>query len=338
MLLFEDFVWYWFETYRKPQESYTTAQTNERLIRIHILPFLGQMQIEDIRTADVQKLLNHCLTCGNCSCLKSVNTRGTALSTNSVTKIRQIVCACFNRAVTEGLVIRNFAAETVPIKIKAKRKTIPFTRDEKINFLNTTCKHRYFIIYLFLFATGCRRSEILGLSWRNVDFAKNTIHICQGLILQDGQPFLHLGTKTEQSDRNIPIPTKLMELLKKWKEQTLAEKEVAIQNGFEYKNDNDLVFVDKLGRCVKPNNFSRNFKDVIKNHNFPKDLHIHSIRHTWATDLIQKGVPIVDIQFLGGWSRPDTLLRVYAHELKETQVTAINELFDDMSKDLVQKF
>ena len=42
--------------------------------------------------------------------------------------------------------------------------------------------------------------------------------------------------------------------------------------------------------------------------------------------MLQQNVPIIDIQNLGGWSRPDTLLRVYAHTVKKTQISAINKL------------
>lgn len=42
--------------------------------------------------------------------------------------------------------------------------------------------------------------------------------------------------------------------------------------------------------------------------------------------MLQQNVPIIDIQNLGGWSRPDTLLRVYAHTVKKTQISAMNNL------------
>ena len=59
----------------------------------------------------------------------------------------------------------------------------------------------------------------------------------------------------------------------------------------------------------------------------PSDLHLHSTRHTWATNMVQLGIPLSDIQALGGWSRPDVLLRIYAHTLQESQKKAINKLW-----------
>ena len=167
-----------------------------------------------------------------------------------------------------------------------------------------------------------RRSEALGLSWDNIDLDKRTIEVCQTLIMFRNRPYLRRDTKNESSARVIPIPEQLIPYLKLLHSRQKGEALTHVN----YHNPNNLLFTNRDGSCINPIQFSRNFKNVITRHGFPSELHIHSIRHTWVTDMLQQNVPIIDIQNLGGWSRPDTLLRVYAHTVKKTQISAINKL------------
>ena len=178
---------------------------------------------------------------------------------------------------------------------------------------------------MLCFVTGCRRAELLGLPWDNVDLEKGEIHIKQSLICIEGIPRISGFTKNYSSMRTIPIPKRIITLLCDWRQKQLAE---SLTPG--YCNSNNLVFTQANGQWIIPNYFSRNFKNVLKRLRFPKTLHVHSIRHTWATNLIQNKVPITDIQVLGGWSRPNTLLNVYSHAIHETQVEAIHNLSDEI--------
>ena len=45
--------------------------------------------------------------------------------------------------------------------------------------------------------------------------------------------------------------------------------------------------------------------------------------------MIQLGIPITDVQSIGGWSRPDTLLNIYSHTVKDTQRKAIKKLYHE---------
>lgn len=49
--------------------------------------------------------------------------------------------------------------------------------------------------------------------------------------------------------------------------------------------------------------------------------------------MIQCGIAITDVQALGGWSRPDTLLNIYAHTVKESQRKAVNKLYQLLNGD-----
>lgn len=325
----KEYIYYWFETYRRPYQAPATAVTTLSTIKYHIAETpLGEMDMADIRTRDLQMHLNTLRMNENHLKLKNQKKKS-VLSTSVVNKVRQYLISAFRYAVSEDVVARNYAAETQPVRQKPKNPTMPFTEQQKFLFLKRTRKHRYYLAYLLLFCTGCRRSEILGLSWDYVDFQHQTITICQTLIVLNGKPVLNQSTKTEGSRRTLPLPERAMNLLAEWKRQQEAEQ---ISAGDNWKNERNLVFTDKHGNCVHPYYFSRNFKNILRKCHLPKNLRLHSTRHTWATNLIQNNVPLVDIQYLGGWSEPEMLMKVYAHTVKETQRQAITELFHQTEK------
>jgi len=92
------------------------------------------------------------------------------------------------------------------------------------------------------------------------------------------------------------------------------------------------VFANKDGSPHNPSYFSRNFKNTIRRLGFcANELHLHSTRHTWATNMIQCGIAISDVQSIGGWSRPDTLLNIYSHTVKESQRKAMKKLYNELN-------
>ena len=189
-------------------------------------------------------------------------------------------------------------------------------------------------LQVLLFFSGCRRGEILGLSWENINWKDECIYIKQSLIMENGEPKLKKGTKTIKSIRTIPIPHEIKLALRKVYIRQKNER----NNNKNYNNPYNLVFATEIGSLPNPQYFSRNFKNKIKRLGLTKGLHIHSTRHTWATNMVQIGIPISDIQSLGGWSRPDVLLNIYAHSVQKTHKKAINKLFKIVNKEIMPEF
>ena len=161
-----------------------------------------------------------------------------------------------------------------------------------------------------------------------MDFKKNVIHIRQALTVVRGKIVLSQQTKTRSSIRSIPVPKELKALLSEHREhQRQQSKERP-----DYDNSMNLVFTKPNGQPFHPGYFTQNFKNLVKKLDFCDDsLHLHSTRHTWATNMMQLGIPITDVQALGGWSRPDTLLEIYAHSVKESQRKAMKKLYKEIS-------
>ena len=319
-----DYIEYWYNTYRVMRHAPTTAALIRNDIRVHIKPSkLGQMDIADARTVDYQLFLRDLLMHGNKACLANLNTYGQPLSPYTVTKIRQILIAAGRWAIREGLIDRNFAEETERIPVTKSHATV-FSVEDQRKFLRYTRYHRHYVAYVLFFFTGCRRGEILGLSWNHVHRRENYIEIAQTLVIESGVPKLKRNhAKTERSIRSIPIPKDVRMLFQEVEARQKHER----QTVSGWKNPENLVFTGKDGSPVNPSYFSRNFKNICKRLGFPSDLHLHCTRHSWATNMLQCGAAISDIQALGGWTTPDMLLRIYAHTVKDSHRKAMMKLY-----------
>ena len=322
-----DYILYWYTTYRQPGQAKTTQITTMSCIRNHLLnSSLAEKELEDIKLRDIQTFLTEEFLHGKKTKLKYVDKTGEPLSTHTITKLRQLLIAIFRQAEKEGLIPRNIAMDTSSIAIRQPKESPVFTPESQKKFLQATKSHRFHTAYVLAFYLGCRRSEILGLSWDSIDFKRNFLTIRQVLVIENGLPVIRQRTKTRHSFRTIPVPQEIRFMLQDHRKQQKEE-----QNQPGYHNEYNLVFANKDGTPHHPAYFSRNFKATIKRLPYlSNELHLHSARHSWATNMIQCGISITDVQALGGWSRADTLLNIYAHSVKESQRKAMKKLYREL--------
>lgn len=320
---FKDYIAYWYNTYRKAKHTSTTVSTTVSIIKNHIVsePWADN-ELSEITTKQLQEYLTQLLLSGNKCKLKNWKPENNHLSNATVKKIRQLIIACFNQAKKECLIINNPAEMTESIPYSPRMPEI-FANEAQVKFLKHTRNHRFYVAYVLLFYTGCRRGEILGLSWDNIHWRENTIVIKQTNIMENGIPKIKERTKTIKSTRIIPIPKEIKDLLREHQRNQQREKRLNLT----WNNPYNLVFTNKDGSIYNPMYFSRNFKNTVCRMGLSKNLHCHCTRHTWATNMIQIGIPITDVQAIGGWSRPDILLNIYAHAIKKTQAKAMNKLY-----------
>jgi len=174
---------------------------------------------------------------------------------------------------------------TIKIKRPKREKKIPtvLTKDEIKKLLDSLESRKSKLMVSLIYASGMRVSEILGLKIDDLDLEEKTGQIRQGK-----------GKK----DRIFNIPSFLIADLK---------KQIKRQKDF----GKDFLFTGPNGKMT-----SRNIQKIVskaaKKIGIKKDVHVHTLRHSFATHLLENNVDIRKIQELLGHADLSTT-QIYTH-------------------------
>ena len=204
------------------------------------------------------------------------------------------------------------------------------TREEQEKFLNACKGHRFETLFYLALYTGMRIGEILGLTWDNIDFENNIIHVKQSLryadvVEEDGTKttkILLQTPKTLSSIRDIPIPLKLTQLLKDYK-KTYNKNKIAFTGTIT--SYNNFVFVTNNFTPLNQSNLRKDFISLLNKSMIPK-IKFHGLRHTYATRLFEEGVPVKTVQALMGHSNINTTMNIYTHVTSNMKIDAAKKL------------
>ena len=196
--------------------------------------------------------------------------------------------------------------------LQPKRK--PFSLEEIQLILkafqeNTFCpkssayKHSYYYPFMyFLFKTGVRNAEAIGLRCGSLDFTNNVIKIHEVLArgLSGTSSVKRILKETKNGKiRHLPFTEDLKHVL-----------EPLIKN----RNPDELVFKSPTGLSIDDHNFqNRIFKKVLHSLGIEERV-LYACRHTFGSRCIDEGVSPVMTAFLMG-NNPETALRNYTHQL-----------------------
>jgi integrase len=174
-----------------------------------------------------------------------------------------------------------------------------------------------------------RCGELLALKWENVDLNEGVIRVQQSLTrirVEDSSLKTELRfqpLKTVKSRRSIPIPQSVIAALKSHKSRQNQEK---LKAGAAY-NDLGLVFCTELGQPIDPRNLTRTFNRLLERAGIPKAT-LHSMRHSYATRLLEMNEHPKVVQELMGHSQISMTLDTYSHVMPEIKQAAAAKLDD----------
>lgn len=172
---------------------------------------------------------------------------------------------------------------------------------------------------------GFRRSEVLGLKWHNVDFENGTIWIRETLQQCTkeitGECNYTSETKTESSNRTLPMTPQVRDVLLKQKQ--LQQEHRSILERAYYLNDYVCTFDN--GKEISPNYLSRTFHKIIVKTDLPS-IRFHDLRHSVASNLLNDGFNAVQVAEWLGHSSSTTTLKFYAHIDKTSKMSIANSL------------
>lgn len=282
--------------------SVSTWRCAESHIRLYINPTIGQTKMCMLTDADVEKVMKKCQRSG--------------LSASSTRFVFSTLRSALKQAVKEKIIKSNPCSLVSPPSVKrVRRQLIP--PEKTAEFLSLAKKHGIYLEVLFGINFGLRRGEVLGLQFRDFDLQQNLLtpkrqigYTLKTNQLDKGVPRTDWGVvdnlKTDESyGRELVISPKIKELIlylkDKYVEESVCEKK-NIEKCF--------VCCRADGTFKSPNVLRKRFMAVREEAGMPK-LRFHDLRHTFASYMIEDGIPVAVVSAALGHTSITTTLNSY---------------------------
>ena len=230
------------------------------------------------------------------------------LSSTTVLKVHANIRKALQYAVNLNIIPYNPADRVV--KPKKQKYTGDYYDEEQVNRLLEVTKDEsiYSAILLTAFY-GFRRSEVLGLRWKDVSFKNCTVTVCNTVVEYDTVVEKE-RTKTAASHRTLPLIKPVEEYLLKLKAEQVRMEDFL---GEQY-IQNHFICKQACGKPFYPNYITERFHRLIKRYGLPR-IRFHDLRHSAATMLLANGFSLKEIQEWLGHSDIATTANIYAHVL-----------------------
>ena len=237
-------------------------------INRYILPKIGGIPLEKLTAHQVQEMESDLLREGGRD--------KRPLSPSTVLQVHRILSKALTDAVRLGQLRQNVAERVVPPRIK-KHEVRTLTWEEVARFLQHVEDDQYRTLFLLDIQTGLRRSELLGLRWRDVNCSIAMLAVRRAWIkLPSGRKTMS-ETKSGQS-RVVYLPPQSIDALRLHRE-----------GQGKLSGDDDFVFCHSDGSPFDPDHVSKKFKRIATEAGVGT-LRFHDLRHTHATLMLSENV------------------------------------------------
>ena len=286
------FLTQWLEG-RRPSLRPRTWAGYESIVRVRIMPALGQLTLDKVTPALLQAFTSQLLAQG--------------LSAQSVQNTHRLLHRALADAVKWGLLGRN-PCDLVDPPRASRPQPRALTAAEVAQLLAACADDPLGPLVTVAVLTGLRQGELLGLQWGDIDWERGELSIVRSLQRVRGQGLVVVPPKTVASRRRIPLPPLALEALRVQRRQQLTWRLAA---GPAW-TDGDWVFTSMLGVPLDPAETTRRFHRLLARAGLPH-RRFHDLRHTTATLLLTDGVHPKVVASLLGHSTIQITLDTYSH-------------------------
>ena len=316
-IIFEDYIFNWLRIYKADSLKGTSYDRLENTIIHQIIPYIGDIQLQQLSSDDIQQLL---------STLKS-----NGFSYSTIKKVYDAINAVMKHAILKEDISKNpMLLVKMPEKKLFDTKEIRFFSKEEAALIIEESQrvyktgkpvYTYGDLYILMLNTGLRIGEAIGLEKQDWDTENRTLHIRRNIQLiknrdgaerSTGYSIATSTTKTYSGDRVIPLNKTATEAL--YRLQTRNP-------------DSKYIAPTENGNISYPPNVQRGFKRLLKNIGI-EPTGIHTLRHTFASFLFNNNVDVKTVQKLLGHASIQITLNTYIHLIEKTDSKAVETLDD----------
>ena len=226
--------------------------------------------------------------------------------------------------------LRKFYNKLEPFKTPgALKKEMDFYEPEEFfKFISVVDDLRYKCFFELLYYCGLRRSEARGLQWKHIDFKNKLLTVSQQVLNPSNSnastEWYISSTKTEASNRTIPISTTLL--------NDLAELKKTNERLSKFKQT-WFVLGDDVPMATGRMYF---YRDKYAEKAGIRRIRLHDFRHSCASALISGAAPITAVSNFLGHSETTETLETYTHMFKK-DLANVPKFFDTLEKDFNEK-
>lgn len=318
---FGDYADQWLYTFKLHSVEDSSFDKYESAYLTHIKPAFGKMQLASIHSEQLQKLLVE---------------KSQTLSLTVVKIIYIILSEIFSYAHSEGDLSRNPMHNVkMPKKatFKPEREIVALESDEvraveriaeMKNKNGRPCIMQAHAL-VFLVHTGLRCGEFLALKWSDIDFESRIVTVNKNMSMvydrdKDGVRIKHKKarikcTKTASGNRIVPLNTKAIAALNSLK---AVYREMDIVS--------DSVAVTRKGTTLSSDQLRRVLRRVLAYAGIDKPFTLHQLRHTFATQALNAGIPITVVSKWLGHANISVTYNTYIHVLESAEAAAVELL------------
>lgn len=337
-LKIKDFAERWYKEYCEKNLAPKTQRSYKLHIDKRIAPALGNIDINKLKPLHIIEFLNNLTEPG----LREDGKEG-ALGEESIMYCFRVLSSMLNDAVQWQIIPNNPAERVKPPTVKKKKQNAVYSEEQTQIMLNALESEplKYQLIVLLDVVTGLRLGELCGLEWPDFNLLKSYVDISRASQSLSGLGTFSKAPKSDSSVRRITLPEGIISLLKEHKAEQNAER---LRLGSNWHNSSRLFtqwngkpiyvqtpskwFTAFLKRYNKAINDNEKLTDEQKKEKLLPIIRFHDLRHTSATLLVAKGVPLKNISSRLGHADIRTTANIYSHALQSVDKQIANTMDD----------
>ena len=271
-----------------------------QVVRDHVVPFVGEVRLADLRPDQVQRMYSERLAAG--------------VGASAVRASHTVLHRALGQAVRWGLVVRNVADLVErPVAPRPVGKALSAGEVQRL-LIGARGERLEGLLYLAVI-TGMRVGELLGLRWSDVDWERQGVSVSRQVTrVRGGGGLVFQAVKTAAGNRLVALGGDGLDALR--------DQRVRVDRlcGFAGERwvEHDLIFPNGVGKPLEPRRVGREFRAVCDRVGLGA-VRFHDLRHTSASLMLRARVPARVVSERLGHSRVGVTLDVYSHVIGEMQ-------------------